>query len=308
MIKGLAKTLADQLVPPNSNRRMLFRTLRAISREPASLGRRINAANLSNFWKFRQLAFTCPICGNKSTPLYEFPDIPLRIEHKIGVLRETLQCKHCVASMRQRSLAVALLGFLNTRWSSELDSIADLASHGLDGLRVLDSDNFSAISKLLRSTTGYTRCSYFPNKPFGSCLDSNYFNEDLQRLSFPDGTYDIVLTSDVMEHVRDCASAHREIFRVLKLGGAYIFTVPFDLNAEEDIRLVDTSTEKDVYLCKPQIHGDPLSGGVLAYRVFGRSLIRELELLGFAVEFSLLQQPDQLIIDGDVFVARKHLA
>src|SRR5271156_4455689 len=117
MIKRLAKGLADRIIPPNSNRRMLYRALREVSRNPASFGHRINAANFANLLKFRPLEFTCPICGFEATPLYDFPDISLRIELRIGVLRETLQCNHCVASMRQRSLAVALLSYLNARWS-----------------------------------------------------------------------------------------------------------------------------------------------------------------------------------------------
>ena len=273
--------------------------------DPATFGHRINAANVSNLLKFRNCDFTCPICGNRARPLYDFPDIPLRIEHKIGVLRETLQCNQCIGPMRQRVLAVALLTYLNGRRASQFGSIAELGAHGLDGLRVLDSDNFSAISKILRSASGYTRCSYLPSRPFGSRLEPNYFNEDLQHLSFADASFDIVLTSDVMEHVRNCDSAHREIYRVLESGGAYIFTVPFDSNAEEDIQLVDTSTENDVYLCTPQIHGDPLSDGILAYRVFGQRLIPKLESLGFEVEFNLLQQRQHMIIDGDVFIARK---
>ncbi len=307
MLKRLAKGLADRIIPINSNRRMLYRALHAISRNPASFGNRINAANFSNLLKFRQREFTCPICGNQARPLYDFPDIPLRIEHRIGVLRETLHCNQCIGPMRKRFLAVALLSYLNARWCSQFRSIAELAAHGFDGLRILDSDNFSAISKILRNASEYTRCSYLPSRPFGSCLEPNYFNEDLQHLSFADASFDVVLTSDVMEHVRDCDSAHREIYRVMESGGAYIFTVPFDSNAEEDIQLVDTSTEHNVYLCKPQIHGDPLTDGILAYRVFGRRLISKLESLGFEVEFHLLQQSEHLIIDGDVFVARKPL-
>lgn len=245
------------------------------------------------------------VCGSRAKPLYDFPDISLRTEHKIGILRETLQCSHCLASMRQRSLAFALLAYLNSGWSTQLSSIYDLAAHGLGGLRVLDTDNFSYISKLMREVSGYTRCSYIPSIAWGTCLEPNYYNEDIQSLSFNDGAFDIVLTSDVMEHVRDCDSAHREIYRVLNSGGAYIFNVPFDSAAEDDIQLVDTSTPKDVYLCKPQYHGDPLSGGVLAYRVFGRSLMGKLEALGFEVEFLLVRRPNDLIIDGDVFVARK---
>ena len=237
MLKGFLTALADRLIPVNSNRRMLFRTVRDISKHPGSFRNRLNAENLANFRRYRHREFLCPICGEEATPLYDFPDLPLRVEHKIGILRETLQCANCLASMRHRSLGTALLRFLNARLSTHFASVAAAASHGLQGLRILDTDNFSATSRMLRSCAGYTRCSYMPGKPWGSCIEPNYFNEDLQRLTFSEGAFDIVLTSDVMEHVGDCDSAHREIFRVLKPGGAYIFDVPLDMNAEEDIRL-----------------------------------------------------------------------
>jgi SAM-dependent methyltransferase len=304
-MKRSLRSLVDKFIPVLSNRRMLYRAVRDVLQTPRSFSNRLNAANVRNLLRYRWYGFNCPICGENVFPLYDFPDIPLRIEHKIGILRETLQCKTCLASMRQRSLAVTLLRFLNRLWSTQLTSISELGSHGLQGLKILDSDNFSAISKIMRNVDGYTRCSYIPNKTWGACLEPNYYNQDLQDLSFEDAAFDIVLTSDVMEHVRDCDSAHREIYRVLKQGGAYMFNVPYDMNVQEDIRLVDTSTSSDIYLCKPQIHGDPLTGGVLAYRVFGRSLTQRLEALGFEVEFHLLQRPENLIIDGDVFVARK---
>jgi SAM-dependent methyltransferase len=305
MLKGPLRYLADRLVPPNSNRRMLYRALASVRNDPSRLVNRLNATNFANLRKFRRLTFTCPICGRSARPLYDFPDVALRIEHRIGVLRETLQCNHCSASMRQRVLAVALLEVLASRFSRRLHSIAELAEQGLRGLRVLDSDNFSAISRLLGFDPGYTRCSYYPGRPFGVAMERNHFNEDLQRMSFRDRSFDVVLTSDVMEHVRDSDSAHREIWRVLAPGGAYVFTVPCDMDREDDIRLVDTSKAHDVFLCKPQYHGDPLSGGVLAYRVFGRGLVEKLRFLGFEVEFKLLQSSDRLIIDGDVFIAVK---
>jgi SAM-dependent methyltransferase len=305
MKQGLATSLADRFIPQNSNRRMLFRALREIAKRPGTFGSRLNVDNFANLLKYRQRAFRCPVCGAKARPLYDFPNLALRREHKIGVLRETLQCSSCLASMRHRSLAVALLDWLNARCATGLASISEVASWGLRGLRILDTDNFSSTSRLLRGSPGYIRCSHIPSEPWGTCLEPNYFNEDLQHLTFPDGAFDVVLTSDVMEHVRDCDSAHREIFRILNPGGAYIFNVPFDMEAEENIRLVDTATDEDVYLCEPQIHGDPLTGGILAYRVFGREMIVKLEELGFRVEFLLLQREDHLIVDGDVFIARK---
>jgi hypothetical protein len=305
MKPGVAKSLANRLIPPHSNRRMLFRALRDVAKQPGTFGSRLNTENFATLMRYRRRAFQCPVCGKEARPLYDFPNLALRREHKIGVLRETLQCSNCMASMRHRSLAVALLDWMNARCATRLDSISELASEGLRGLRILDTDNFSSTSRLLRGCAGHIRCSYIPSKPWGASLEPNYFNEDLQHLSFLDGAFDIVLTSDVMEHVRDCDSAHREIFRVLSPGGAYIFNVPFDMNAEHDIRLVDTSTDEEVYLCEPQIHGDPLTGGVLAYRVYGREMIVKLQELGFQVQFLLLQQDNRMIMDGDVFIARK---
>ena len=286
---------------------MLYRALLDVSRSPRTLTHRFNAANFAAYGKFHNVRFTCPVCGALARPLYDFPDIPLRIEHHIGVLRETLQCNHCVASMRQRCLAAALLDCFNDRCRTERRSVAELAAHGLNGLRVLNTDNFSAMTRLLIGAEGYRRCSYLPERPFGVELAPGYSNEDLQHLSFPDSSFDILLTSDVMEHVRDCDSAHREIYRVLAPGGSYVFNVPCDMQIEENICLVDTTTPQDVFLCKPQFHGDPLSDGVLAYRVFGRKLLTKLESLGFEVTFHLIQRPEQLIIEGDVFVARKPL-
>jgi hypothetical protein len=305
MRQGLATSLADRLIPPTSNRRMLFRALRDVAKQPSTFGSRLNIRNFANLLKYRQRVFLCPVCGQMARPLYDFPNLALRREHKIGILRETLQCSNCLASMRHRSLAFALLDWLNARRTTRLGSIGEMAAQGLRGLRILDTDNFSSTSRLLRGSAGYIRCSYVPGKPWGTSLEPDYFNEDLQHLTFSGGAFDLVLTSDVMEHVRDCDLAHREIFRVLSPGGAYIFNVPFDMNAEQDIRLVDTSTDEDVYLCEPQIHGDPLTGGVLAYRVFGREIIVKLEELGFKVQFLLLQLENHLILDGDVFIAQK---
>ena len=299
------RSILDRLAPFNSNRRMLLRTLREVAQAPRSLPARLTGTNFANLMAYRSHRFDCPVCGRNETPLYDFPDLQLRREHRIGVLRETLQCRHCFASMRQRCLALALLDHLNERWSTHIASVSELAAHGLGGLRILDSDNFSPMSTLLSGVPGYTRCSYLPDRPWGTEIAPGYFNIDLQRIDFPSESFDVVLTSDVMEHVRDCDVAHAQIHRVLKPGGAYVFNVPYAEESEGDIRLVDTSSGKDIFLCAPHYHGDPLTGGILAYRIFGRELIRKLEDLGFAVAFRRIEQPSSLVIDGDVFLARK---
>lgn len=301
--KSPLRALLLWAMPMNSNRRMIGRMLKQIAQTPAKASARLNRVNVGNYLRYHRQAFHCPVCDQQTTPLYDFPDLALRREHKIGELRETLYCRECFASMRERSLALALLGHWQQRTSVRHTSIAALAAAGLGGVRVLDTDNFSAISRLLRRDPSYIRCSYLPDQPWGTALAPNYYNIDLERIDFDDASFDIVLTSDVMEHVRDSDAAHAEIHRVLRPGGAYIFNVPYDEREEKDIKLVDTSTAEDVFLCPPQYHGDPLTGGILAYRVFGRELITKLQALGFKVDFTRIEQPASLVTDGDVFVA-----
>jgi SAM-dependent methyltransferase len=51
-------------------------------------------------------------------------------------------------------------------------------------------------------------------------------NADIRALPFAPGTFDIVLATDVIEHIPDDAPALDEIARVLKPGGVALITVP----------------------------------------------------------------------------------
>lgn len=216
MISKSLSHLALWALPMRSNRRFIARTVKQALLAPGRISSRINLTNISNFLHYRRRTFYCPICGQHSRPLYDFPDLALRREHKIGALRETLQCRHCLASLRQRALALSLLDNLHDRTSIRHPSISALARAGLNGIRVLDSDNFSAMSAILRDDPSYFRCSYLPDKDWGDQISTNYFNINLEKIDFGDASFDVVLTSDVMEHVRDSKTAHAEISRILR--------------------------------------------------------------------------------------------
>jgi SAM-dependent methyltransferase len=49
---------------------------------------------------------------------------------------------------------------------------------------------------------------------------------DATRLPFADGAFDVVITSEVLEHVQDDVAAISEMVRVLKPGGHFAATVP----------------------------------------------------------------------------------
>ncbi|MBC2769842.1 class I SAM-dependent methyltransferase [Pusillimonas minor] len=207
--------------------------------------------------------------------------------------------------MRNRTLALELLNVLNGQSSHKSRSIKELVSQNTLPLRVLETDSFSSISKLLKNDSNLVRSSYIPGLPFGTEIEENRFNINLEKIDFPDNSFDVILTSDVAEHIRNIDSAHSEIYRVLRKGGKYIFTVPFDPDCMGHHILVDTTQTVDVYLVPKQLHGDPLTGGILAYRVFGQKIFRDLESLGFSVEYLSTERPELGIFGGDVFIAQK---
>jgi SAM-dependent methyltransferase len=133
---------------------------------------------------------------------------------------------------------------------------------------------------------------YRPDKMLGEVFSDGSVNENLECLTFPDESLHIVITSDVMEHVRLDKKAHREIHRVLKPGGIYVFTVP-NVRAWpktcERVRINDPEDPaKDTHLLEPEYHGDansPEGEKVLAYRTYGRDLETFLSEIGFSVSY-----------------------
>ena len=287
-LKGLLKALKDTLL-----------------KTPLRFFHRFNLTNIQFFFKYVNKKFHCPNCGADTKSVFCWPDLALRREHNVGYLREDLTCKNCLASMRGRMLSLVFLNHLNARFCADYQSLKELSENCVLDLHVLNTDKFSVMNPFFANSEKFWLSGYFPDKPNGSKLENNVFNVDLQSIPFEDNTFDVILTSDVMEHVRDSEKAHREIFRVLKPGGIYIFTVPYNPELEQTRILVDTTTDEDVFLCRPQYHGDPLTGGILTYRIFGKSLLTELKNIEFSVNDMHINSEKHLILNGDVFCAIK---
>lgn len=56
--------------------------------------------------------------------------------------------------------------------------------------------------------------------------DAVVLKSDVTRLPFPDGAFDIVICSEVLEHIPDNRRAVAELMRVLKAGGDLVVSVP----------------------------------------------------------------------------------
>ncbi len=120
--------------------------------------------------------------------------------------------------------------------------------------------------------------------PFGEADTRGIRNETLTGLSFESASFDHVLSFDVLEHIPDFLAGFAECLRVLRPGGALLFTVPFNPAQEKNlVRAVVDASGEITYLQPPEYHWDPVvAGGCLAFYHFGWELLEQLRELGFA--------------------------
>lgn len=149
------------------------------------------------------------------------------------------------------------------------------ASH----VRILESSGRGSYPPILSDKFDYYGTEYDPGRIAEGSEPRSY--ADFQNLHYEDRLFDVVIASDVFEHVRKDEAGYREIHRVLKPGGTLILTVPYYHERQETIQRVDTRGEEDVHLLEPEYHGG--GGHTLTYRNYGRDLLSLLHRCGFAV-------------------------
>jgi SAM-dependent methyltransferase len=116
--------------------------------------------------------------------------------------------------------------------------------------------------------------------------------EDLMALTFPDESFDLVVTSDIFEHVRKPAVGFREVHRVLRAGGRHIFSIPVQEPMRRvTVERVDTSGDEDVHILEPRYHLGPGNSQHIVYNDFGLDLIDDLGEVGFDTEVVRYRAP-----------------
>jgi SAM-dependent methyltransferase len=131
--------------------------------------------------------------------------------------------------------------------------------------------------------------------------------QDVQALLLDDALFDLVTSTEVFEHVPDDRRGFLEIYRVLKDGGRFIFTVPLLDQGETMERahmLADGAIE---HLTDPEYHSDRIRGGrkVLAFRTYGRDICGRLDAAGFRSVIRTVVEPCHGIFGQPVIIAAK---
>lgn len=208
-------------------------------------------------------------------------------------LRDEYLCIRCSSIPRNR----ALIGILEADFPRWRDAVVHESSP--DG---------PASAKLRAEGRRYSSSQFLADAAPGSVVDGVRC-EDLERLSFPDSSIDLFVTQDVLEHVLRPELAVREIARVLRPGGAHVFTVPVFKGRQTLVR-AEPDDDGGIRLLLPaDYHSNPIDPkGSLVVREWGEDF-PEFVLAHSGLHTERHQLRDRRRgLDGeflDVFVTRR---
>lgn len=158
---------------------------------------------------------SCPVCGGTGLQdrrvlwpalVAEWQLAPE--EHDYVDRQQGTHCPGCGANLRSMALARAIL-----RAAGAKGLLQDFVeSSAAAGLRLIEINDAGSLGPTL---------ARLPGRRFGA-----YPELDMHDMPFPDGSFDLVVHSDTLEHVEQPVRALAECRRVLAPGGALCFTIP----------------------------------------------------------------------------------
>ena len=214
----------------------------------------------------------CNLCGAKG-----------RFEGELRRAREQFPCPSCGATLRYRDQAAAILTHFADGREVFLDRF--VRSDACKRLSVLEAAIRGPFIRRFRHLPHYTQSYLFEGVPPGEKRDG-VVCQDLERMTFADESFDLVVSSDVMEHVAHPRVAFSEIGRVLKAGGAHVFSVPIrwpiEPNSTGRARLVNGRLE---HLLEPCYHRSGFDEPSLVFTDFGADLLEWHRQSGLRARF-----------------------
>lgn len=159
-------------------------------------------------------------------------------------LRESLFCPFCNSSMRSRLLADMILRTFNLPDISLNDWVKLPVSQKLSVAEVSQAGNLHEYLNQLQNL------SYSEN----DSNDPNIALQDLTKLSYLDNSFDLLIHSEVIEHIADFESALKESLRVINQSGCVIFTTPV-LWSRNSLQVADKINGEIVSHATPSFHG-----------------------------------------------------
>ena len=191
-------------------------------------------------------------------------------------------CTTCRSNLRSINLAAAVMHEGGV-------SCAQLKHETFD--HFCRSSSFSKTISLLEINSAYTLTSRLKHCAHHTL--ASYPKYDMQHISLPSHTYDVVLHADTLEHVQNKEKGLKECYRVLKKGGALLCTIP----------IVLTKLTRSRVGMKPSYHGKSFirKHDYFVYTEFGADFWTYFLDAGFSsLELFTISGPNSIVI-----IARK---
>lgn len=183
--------------------------------------------------------------------------------------RERMECKYCHMNNRQRLIVGLILQKVVNK---------SLSIYFMEQVTPI----FQWAQKNLGKDHRIIGSEYLGYEYQGGKIINGIQHENIEKLSFEDNEFDLIISNDVFEHVPNPSIAFKECSRVLKLEGEMLATIPFYDNLEYSVKRARIENNEVQYLLEPQFHGNPLSEkGSLVFNDFGWDLLATIKLNGF---------------------------
>ncbi|OKH23784.1 SAM-dependent methyltransferase [Hydrococcus rivularis NIES-593] len=176
-----------------------------------------------------------------------------------------------------------------------------------DRIFVYELSSRGALYKYLKSQfKNFYYSEYFDDVPPG-LIKNSIVCQDVQHLLLNDESFDLVTSTEVFEHVPNDKKGFREVCRILKTNGYFIFTVPLSDNLTTVERCYQKPDGTIEHILDPEYHGDRIRGRgqVLAFRNYGSDIVERLKDCGFSAEIRNINCDRNSINNQKVIVAKK---
>jgi SAM-dependent methyltransferase len=241
----------------------------------------------------------CSVCGKDTVFVFNSWVIPDEMraawDQSVSVAytrRESLFCRSCCSSLRVRGFAEVLLSLYGFGAKSVAELVRQEQFQRLEVAEINTIGSTGSLHSFLERLPRLAFSQYRSTDRLGEVIDG-VRNEDVCQLTYSDESFDLVLSSDTLEHVPDFRAALRETRRVLRPGGRHVFTVP--VVASREISEPRAEIDGDgavVHLLPPLYHGRgaglyryvPVGDDLLTFTEFGRDLASHMQEAGFEPE------------------------
>lgn len=214
----------------------------------------------------------CNFCGTKGI-----------FEGSIKHAREQFHCTNCNASLRYRDQAAAILSVVGRGNSVYLDHL--VKQPFVRKLKIWEAAIRGPFIRRFRQVDDYTQSYLFEDLEPGETRDG-VICQDLEALTFDSDSFDLIISSDVMEHVNKPATVLSEIARVLRPGGSYVFSIPirWPLPKTSSTRAKIENGEL-IHIQEPHYHRSGLDEKSLVFTDFGTDILSMGEMVGLKTYF-----------------------